>query len=104
MEDTTVLATYSQQTPSSKWLMLIELRKLIIQIKKDQSTSLSREKIRNLLNMETEIIESMRNGGEDYFFSNDYSLFTKATNLLDETPILVQQQLVVEGEQRKDAD
>ena len=104
MEDTTVLATYSQQTPSSKWLMLIELRKLIIQIKKDQSTSLSREKIRNLLNMETEIIESMRNGGKDYFFSNDYSLFTKATNLLDETPILVQQQLVVEGEQRKDAD
>ena len=50
------------------------------------------------------IIESMRNGGKDYFFSNDYSLFTKATNLLDETPILVQQQLVVEGEQRKDAD
>ena len=104
MEDTTVLATYSQQPPSSKWLMLIELRKLIIQKKKDQSTSLSREKIRNLLNMETEIIESMRNGGEDYFFSNDYFLFTKATNLLDETPILVQQQLVVEGEQRKDAD
>lgn len=104
MEDTTVLATYSQQPPSSKWLMLIELRKLIIQKKKDQSTSLSREKIRNLINMETEIIESMRNGGKDYFFSNDYSLFTKATNLLDETPILVQQQLVVEGEQRKDAD
>lgn len=100
MDDSKILDAYNERPKSSKWLMLIELRRSI-QIKKEENTSLSIEKATYLTNMEQEIIESMTKGGKNYFFSNDYHLYTKAATLLDYSPILVQQQLVLEAEERK---
>ena len=51
--------------------------------------------------METKIIDSMNKGGKNYFFGEDYSLFTEAEKLLEIPPISVQQQLLVEAEARK---
>ena len=94
------LQIYRQQKKSSKWLMLIELRQLS-ERKKQEGQSSSFEEIIKLENMETQIIDSMRKGGTDYFFGEDYSLFTEAEKLLETQPILVQQQLLVEAEARR---
>ena len=75
------LQFYRQQKKSSKWLMLIELRQLI-ERKKQEGQLSSFEEITKLVNMETQIIDSMRKGGTDYFFGEDYSLFTEAEKLL----------------------
>ena len=100
MEECRELQIYRQQKKSSKWLMLIELRQLS-ERKKQEGQSSSSDEIIKLVNMETQIIDSMRKGGTDYFFGEDYSLFTEAEKLLETQPILVQQQLLVEAEARR---
>ena len=94
------LEIYRQQPRSSKWLMLIELRELS-ERKKQEGQSSSLEEARKLINMETRIIDSMYNGGRNYFFEEDYSLFTEAEKLLETPPISVHQQLFVEAEARR---
>ena len=94
------LEIYRQQPGSSKWLMLILLRELIDRKKQELQQS-SLEEARKLVNMETKIIDSMNKGGKNYFFGEDYSLFTEAEKLLERPPISVQQQLLVEAEARR---
>ena len=80
--------------------MLILLRELSDKKKQELQQS-SHEEVIKLINMETKIIDSMNKGGKNYFFGEDYSLFTEAEKLLEIPPISVQQQLLVEAEARK---
>ena len=80
--------------------MLILLRELSDRKKQELQQS-SHEEVIKLINMETKIIDSMKKGGKNYFFGEDYSLFTEAEKLLETPPISVQQQLLVEAEARR---
>lgn len=95
---TSELETYRQKGRASKWLMLILLRELSDRKKLQQSSD---EEVLTLVNMETKILDSIRKTGRNYFFEEDYSLFTEAEKLLETPPISVYQQMMVEAEERR---